>query len=157
MMKIRKATCEDGPVVSQLLKERYSFNDVSEANEAYAMECSYQHFRLAEEQGRVVGLISWRPQGTLKHGVVELSRLAVSKTATDSEAVKELLFDVLVAETDFFYKQHGSRVRKIFSLIHADNQEVKDFYINKGMRQEAVLKNHFHLGTDELVFSLFLS
>lgn len=155
MLNIKRASCADGPVVSQLLKEKYSFKDLPEANQAFSLECSNQHFRLAEENGQVVGLISWRTQGTIKHGVIELTRIAVSASMPNTAEVKEMLFDVMVAEADFYYKEQGGRLRKIFSLIHADNKAIKEFFLNKGMQQEAVLRNHYHLGTDELVFSLF--
>jgi len=155
MVKIHKAGCQDGQEISKLLKDKYSFSSVAEALETFNGECTYQHYRIAEEAEKIVGLISWRPQGIFKHGVVELSRIAVSPYVNDTLTVKELLFDVMVAEADYFYKQHGSKLRKIYSMIHADNREIKDFFINKGMLQEAVLRNHYHRGTDELVFSLF--
>ncbi len=119
------------------------------------MECSNQHYRVAYEGDEVVGLISWKTQGTLDHGVVELTRITVSKKVEDHVYVKEMLFDVMIAEADYFYKQHGSKLRKVYSMIHSDNIQVKDFFENKGMTQEAILRHHFHANQDELVFSLF--
>jgi hypothetical protein len=89
--------------------------------------------------------------------VAELTRITVSSDAADSVYIKEMLFDVMIAEADFFYKQHGSKLRKVFSMIHADNRQIKEFFIDKGMQQEAILRNHFHRGTDELIFSMFFS
>lgn len=155
MTTIRKATCEDSQLVSKLLHQRYRFNSPDEARTVFDAECVWQHFRIAERDGEPVGLISWHPQGTIEHGVVELTRIAVSPTISNRMYVKEMLFDQMVAEADYYYKQHGSRLRKVFSMIHADNEEVKEFFTNKGMQQEAILRNHFRRGTDELVFSLF--
>jgi hypothetical protein len=42
-------------------------------------------------------------------------------------------------------------------MFHADNEHLKRFFVNKGMQQEAVLRSHFHLGKDELVYSMFFA
>ena len=156
MIKIRKAHCEDGPKISRLLKSKYSFKSIDEAQEVFDLEFSNQHYRIAYDNDKVVGLISWRTQGTIQHGVAELTRIAVSESVNDKVFVREMLFDVMIAEADYFYKQHGLKLRKVYSLIHSDNKKVREFFENKGMKQEAILRNHFHHGTDELVFSMFL-
>ena len=155
MIKIRKAHCEDGPNVSQLLKSKYSFKSVDEAHDAFKEECLNQHYRIAYENDVILGLISWKIQGTLQHGVAELTRITVLENVKDPAYIKEMLFDVMMAEADYYYKKHGFKLRKVYSMIHSDNKQVKEFFENKGMTQEAVLKNHFHAGQDELVFSLF--
>ncbi len=157
MIKVRKASCKDGQAVSELLKSKYSFLSQDEAITVFEYECLYQHYRIAEDNEKIVGLISWRMQGTEKHGVAELTRITVLPDVNDKNEVKEMLFDVMIAEADYYYKQHGSKLRKVFSMIHSDNKQVKEFFENKGMQQEAVLKNHFHSGQDELVFSLFFN
>ncbi|MFH0805121.1 MAG: hypothetical protein V1916_02910, partial [Patescibacteria group bacterium] len=128
-----------------------------EAAETFTAECSYQHYRIAELDGQPVGLISWRTQGGLHYGVAELTRLAVVSGILDPRAIKESLFDVMIAEADHFYRQHGSKLRKVFSMIHADSKHIRDFFQDKGMHQEAVLRSHFHAGTDELVYSMFIA
>ncbi|MBU0597762.1 hypothetical protein KKF61_02055 [Patescibacteria group bacterium] len=156
MIDVRRANCDDGQIISELLKSKYSFSTREEAAAVFKDECQNQHYRIAEINGRVVGLISWRLQGTPKHGVAELTRFIVQQNIPNYQSVKESLYDVMMAEADYYYKQHGSRLHKVFSMIHADDKQIKEFYIDKGMRQEAVLKDHFHIGKDELVFSLFL-
>ena len=157
MIRVRKATCEDGQAVSELLKSKYSFVSNDEAVSVFEYECLYQHYRIAQDDGKIVGLISWRTQGTEKHGVAELTRITVLPDVLNKDDVKEMLFDVMIAEADYYYKKNDSKLRKVFSMIHSDNRQVKDFFENKGMEQEAVLKNHFRAGQDELVFSLFFS
>ncbi|MDP2683599.1 MAG: hypothetical protein Q8P20_00955 [bacterium] len=157
MIKIKKANCEDGPKISQLLKSKYHFKTIDEAQEVYNTEIVSQHYRMAYDNDDVVGLISWRIQGTIQHGVAELTRITVSEKIKDPILVEEMLFDVMIAEADYYYKQHGLKLRKVYSLIHADNRQVRDFFENKGMTQEAILKHHFHTGQDEVVFSLFFS
>ena len=158
MITVRRASLKDGRAVSELLKQKYSFVSLKQARKTFAFEFVHNHhFRIAEIDGRIVGLVSWRPQGILKHGVVELTRIAIEIGVSNARQVKEALFDVMVAEADFYYKKQGYRLRKVFSLIHADDKVIKEFFIDKGMQQEAVLKNHFYRGKDELVFSLFLA
>ncbi|XOU93921.1 MAG: hypothetical protein ACNFW9_03670 [Candidatus Kerfeldbacteria bacterium] len=157
MIKIRKANCKDGQAVSELLKSKYSYITKEEAVSVFEYECMYQHYRIAHNGDKVVGIISWRTQGTEKHGVAELTKITVLQDISESEEVKEMLFDVMVAEADYFYKKHNSKLRKVFSMIHTDNIQIKNFFENKGMHQEAILKNHFHAGKDELVFSLFFN
>ncbi|MDD5040556.1 MAG: hypothetical protein PHY34_05410 [Patescibacteria group bacterium] len=156
MVQVRRATLDDSGAVSRLMAEKYSFNTLEEAHARFQSECSYQHFRIAEDDGTIVGIIGWRPQGLLKHGVAELTRLAIARSVMDPQYVKEMLFDVMVAEADYFYKERGYRLRKIFSMIHADCAHIKEFFLNKGMQQEAVLRDHYHNGKDELLFSLFM-
>lgn len=155
MLTVRKATAEDADCIAEVLKAKYRFPNVLEAKAIFAYEREYHHFRVAMDDGRMVGLISWRQQGTLAHGVGEVTRFAVLKDASNPTQVKELLFDTAIAEAENHYEHHGSRLRKIFSLIHADNRRLQAFYANKGLHQEAILKDHFRLGQDELVFSRF--
>ncbi|MEK7570288.1 MAG: hypothetical protein AAB515_02520 [Patescibacteria group bacterium] len=157
MLTVRKATAEDALQVAEVLKAKYRFPSVQEAKAIFAYEREYHHFRVAVDDDRMVGLISWRQQGTLAHGVAEVTRFAVLKDAVDPVQVKELLFDATIAEAENHYEHHHSKLRKIFSLIHADNKRLQTFYANKGLHQEAVLKDHFRLGQDELVFSRFFA
>ncbi len=157
MLTVRKATAEDAQRVAELLKAKYSFATVEEARDAFAYELRYHHFRVAVDDARIIGLISWRPQGMLKHGVAEVTRLAVLRDLPSPTQVKELLFDAAIAEAELHYRDHGARLRKLFSMIHADNKHLQAFFEAKGMHQEAILKDHFYLGQDELVFSMFLA
>ncbi|MFH1206986.1 MAG: hypothetical protein V1668_00060 [Patescibacteria group bacterium] len=158
MITVYKAASKDSRMVARLMKQKYSFRTLAEAQEAFRKEMRRQHhFRVAWLDNQAVGLISWRMQGGVHHGVAELVRLAVSSSVPEPREVKEALFDVMLAEADSFYHEHGGRMRKVFSMIHADNRHIREFFQDKGMRQEAVLKNHFHPGVDELVYSLFLA
>lgn len=157
MLTVRKATAEDAQRVAELLKAKYSFATVDEARDTFAYESRYHHFRVAVDGNNCLGLISWRPQGMLKHGVAEVTRLAVLRSAPDPAQIKEQLFDAAMAEAELHYRDHGTRLRKIFSMIHADNTHLQKFLETKGMHTEAVLKDHFRFGQDELVLSMFFA
>ncbi len=158
MVRVKKAALKDSGLVSSLLKQKYNFRTLADAERAFKKEIrQHHHVRVAWLEDHPVGLISWRAQGDVHHGVAELVRLAVLSSVPDPREIKESLFDVMLAEAESYYHEHGSRLRKVFSMIHADNRHIRDFFQDKGMRQEAVLKNHFYPGRDELVFSLFLA
>ncbi len=156
MLTVRKATTDDADRVADLLKAKYSFTSAVEARAAFAYEREYHHFRIAEADGQMLGLISWQPQGTVKHGVMEVTRFAVLRDIPNPTEVKEELFDAAIAEAELYYEDHGAKLRKVFSLIHADSKHLQAFFANKGMHQEAVLKDHYRFGQDELVFSMFI-
>lgn len=157
MVFIKRATCQDGQIIAELLKSKYSFVSTDEAEKTYQNECPDHHYRIALDNGRVIGLICWRTQGQARHGVAELTRLAILDSIPNYHEVKEQLFDVMIAEADYYYKKRNFKLRKVFSLIHAENKDIKNFFIDKGMHQEAVLRDHFHRGKDELIYSLFLA
>lgn len=155
MITIRKATLKDATLVSQLLMKKYRFRSVREARKTFKEEYKIQHYRIARQENCVAGLLSWQARGTSEHGVAELIRLAVDDRCEDPGYVKEMLFDQFIAEADFYFHERQTHLRKVYSLIHADNKQIREFFERKGMHQEARLKSHFRQDTDELVFSLF--
>ena len=158
MVTVHRPTSSDVAAVARLLQTKYHFETFDAALDAFEGEARHQHMRVAEdEHSNIVGIIAWRPQGAAQHGVAEVTRLAVLQDFPEPIAVKELLFDAAIAEADWYFQQRQSRLRKVFSLIHADNQHLKNFFASKGMEQEAVLRNHFRMGTDELLYSMFVA
>jgi hypothetical protein len=61
MINVCKASRQDSEAVSKLLKERYDFFSLKEASRVFEIEYLNQHFRVAKDDGHVVGLIGWRP------------------------------------------------------------------------------------------------
>lgn len=158
MVSVHHVFKDQSKSIAELLKKKYSFPTQEKAEEAFLEEFQQGHFiRVATEEGRIVGIISWRPQGAVHNGVAELLRFAVVKDCKDPRSVKETMFDIMMAEADQYYRSNGGRLRKVFSLIHADAKHIKEFFLDKGLQQEAVLRNHFHPGKDELIFSLFVA
>ncbi|MFA6042411.1 MAG: GNAT family N-acetyltransferase [Patescibacteria group bacterium] len=157
MITVRRPTPNDGDAIARLFMAKYRFSSLEEAKDAFEGECRHQHMRIALDDERVIGIISWRPQGAAHHGVAEVTRLAVLRNYPDPVGIKEQLFDAALAEADWYFHQRNSRLHKVFSLIHADNQHLKHFFATKGMEQEAVLRNHFRFGMDELVYSMFVA
>lgn len=157
MITARKATSRDATRMAKLLMKKYSFADEKRALDAFREERKYQFYRIAKQNNRIAGCISWRPHGRSDHGVAELTRIVVDPKINNIDMVKEMLFDQCVAEAEYYYQEHGSHLRKFFSLIHIDDHEIKEFFLRKGMHPEATLHSHFHTGKDELVLSLFFA
>jgi len=158
MIRIHKASLRDCREISELLQQKYYFSSLEEARSVFVHEYKHKHhLRVACVGNSIVGMVSWRPERIVQYGVVELTRIAVLKTLPNLGEVRESLFGVMIAEADFYYKKHNCHLRKVYSMIRADNNFLKEFFIDKGMQQEAVLKDHFHRGENELVFSLFFT
>jgi hypothetical protein len=158
MLTTRRPTLADHEAIARLLLIKYHFSSIEAARDAVDGEARHQHIRIAEEaDGDILGIIAWRPQGAAYHGVIEVSRLAVLAEQTNPIEIKEILFDAAIAEADLYFRDRDSKLRKVFSLIHADNRHLKTFFAYKGMQQEAVLRSHYRMGVDELVYSMFMA
>ncbi len=156
MIQTRKASLKDGPVIIGLLSAFYNFSDPEEAWEVFHREMSlHYHFRVAEEEGEILGVMSWRMHGLPKHGIMKLKRIAVAREYPDREAVLEMLFDSTVADADYYYRQQESQLRKVYIVTPQQNSFVQSFMEEKGMTLEAVLRSHYYQGRDECMYSLF--
>jgi len=77
-MIIRKAELEDAKGIGKVLMESYNINSIDEWADVFINETEKKHFFLvAEENKEIVGLISWKTHGLLKHQLAELSIIAV--------------------------------------------------------------------------------
>lgn len=158
MLTTRRPALADHEAIARLLLTKYHFATLEAARDAVEGEARHQHIRIVEESnGEVIGIIAWRPQGAAYHGIIEVTRLAVRADQQNPVAIKEMLFDAAIAEADLYFHDREGKLRKVFSLIHSDNRHLKTFFAYKGMQQEAVLRSHFHMGVDELVYSMFLA
>jgi hypothetical protein len=157
MLTTRRPTLADHEAIARLLLKKYHFASLEAARDAVDGESRHQHIRISvKSDGEVIGIIAWRPQGAAYHGIMEVTRLAVRSDQPNPIEIKEILFDTAIAEADQYFHNRDSRLRKVFSLIHADNRHLKSFFANKGMQQEAILKSHYRVGVDELVYSMFM-
>ncbi|HCM67629.1 MAG TPA: hypothetical protein DIS62_01325 [Candidatus Kerfeldbacteria bacterium] len=154
----RKARHEDSQAIAHLLYAHYSFSSEQEANETFQREYAlHYHFRVAESEGRIVGIVSWRMHGLMKHGIIKLKRAAVSLEAQQWEDVLEVLFDAALADADWYYRTHGTALRKVYTVIPKNHDPMHVFLQEKGMELEAVLRDHYYQGRDEYLYSLFLN
>ncbi|MDP7115589.1 MAG: GNAT family N-acetyltransferase [Candidatus Woesearchaeota archaeon] len=154
-MKFRKATANDAIGIATVLKECYNIDSIKEGVEVFKNEVvKGYHYIVADEEGRVAGLVTWQMHGLPKHQLCELDRIAVLSDFR-GKGVAQKLFKELVKDSDSEYEKEGFKLRKLYILTHGDNKRAQAFYEKMGCKHETTLKNHFYKGKDEFVFSRF--
>ena len=154
-MKIRKATLKDTKGIANVLVQSYNIKDLKEGIETFKSEIKKNHnFIVAEEKGKIIGIVTWIMHGLPKHQLCELDRIAVLPDYRGKGVAKKL-FDTLIRDTKSFYKKNKSRLRKLYLLTHADNTRAHKFYEKLGFKHETTLKQHYYKDKDEYVYSIF--
>ncbi len=154
-MKFRKAVGKDAVGIATVLKECYNIDSIKECVSTFEEEVAKRHhFIVADDDGRIAGITTWKMHGLPKHGLCELDRIAVLPYYM-GKGVAQVLFNALIKEAGSSYKKNGSKLRKLYILCHVDNKRAQAFYKKMGMKHETTLKNHYYKGKDELVFSRF--
>jgi ribosomal protein S18 acetylase RimI-like enzyme len=154
-MRFRKATAKDAVGIATVLKECYNIGSIEEGVAVFKEETQKKYnYVVADEDGRIAGIVTWQMHGLPKHQLCELDRIAVLKEYR-GKGIAQSLFKALVDDADVEYKKHGSKLRKLYILTHADNKRAQEFYKKMGCKHETTLKDHFYKGKDEFVFSRF--
>lgn len=157
MANYRKAAEKDAEGIAIVLKESYNIGSVEEGKEVFKNEAKKGYnYIVAEENGKIIGIVTWQVHGLPKHELCELDRIAVLPEARGKGVAREL-FDALIKGADKEYKKHGFKLRKLYILCHADNKRAHAFYEKMGCKHETTLKNHYYEGRDEFVYSRFFS
>ena len=154
-MKIRKATTKDAKGIANVLVQSYNIKDLKEGINIFKNETNktYQYI-VAEEKGKIIGIVTWITHGLPKHQLCELDRIAVLP-AYRGKGVAKKLFDALIKDAKSFYKNNQSKLRKLYLLTHADNTRAQKFYEKLGFKHETTLKEHYYKKKDEYVYSMF--
>ena len=154
-MKIRKATPKDAEGIANVLVQSYNIKDLNEGISVFESETKkFHHYIVADDNGKIAGIVTWLMHGLPKHQLAELDRIAVLPEYRGKGAAKEL-FDALVKEAKEWYKSQGSKLRKLYLLTHADNERAQRFYGKLGFTHETTLKEHYYKDKDEFVYSVF--
>ena len=114
----------------------------------------HDHNIVAEESGKIIGIVTWLMHGLPKHQLCELDRIAVLPEYMGKGVAREL-FDALVKDAKSFYRKKKLRLRKLYLLTHADNTRAHKFYEKLGFKHETTLKQHYYKDKDEYVYSMF--
>ena len=154
-MEFRRAAKTDARGIAAVLAQSYNITSLEEGEAVFGEECSRGScYLVAAEEGQIVGLTSWVPHGLPKHGLAELDRIALPPAMRGRGVAAELV-QALLSDAGAYYGARGSRLRKLFLMTHADNLRAQAFYLKMGFEAEATLRDHYYLGKDELVMSLF--
>ncbi len=156
-MKFRKATAKDAIGIATVLKECYNIDSIKEGVNVFREEALKKHnYIVADDSGRIAGIVTWKMHGLPKHELTELDRIAVLAEYR-GKGVAPGLFRALVKAANAEYKKFGFKLRKLYILCHVDNKRAHAFYRKMGMKKETVLKSHYYKGKDEVVFSRFFT
>lgn len=154
-MKIRKAKLSDAKGIANVLIQSYNIKDLKEGIGAFKTETKkFHHYIVAEENGKIIGIVTWLMHGLPKHQLAELDRIAVLPKYRGKGFAKKL-FDAMVTDARQFYKKQKSKLRKLYLSTHADNERAQKFYEKLGFRHETTLKQHYYKNKDEYVYSMF--
>ena len=154
-MKIRKATLKDARGIANVLVQSYNIKGLNEGISVFKNEIkNSHHYLVAEEKGKVIGIVTWLMHGLAKHQLCELDRIAVLPEYR-GKGVAHKLFLALIKDAKQFYKENESKLRKLYLLTHADNIRAHKFYEKLGFKRETTLKEHYYKGKDEYVYSMF--
>ena len=154
-MKIRKATIKDAKGIANALVQSYNIKDLKEGTNTFKNEIKKQHhYIVAEEKGKIIGIVTWLMHGLPKHQLCELDRISVLPEYKGKGIAREL-FNTLVKDAKLFYKKNKSKLRKLYLLTHADNFRAHKFYEKLGFKHETILKQHYYKDKDEYVYSMF--
>ncbi len=154
-MQIRKATEKDADGIADVLLKCYNISGLEEGKLAFLNETKkLHHYIVAEEDGKIIGIVTWAMHGLPKHMLAELDRIAVLPEYR-GKGVSIVLFNFLKEDADNEYKKHGFKLRKLYLLTHDDNERAHAFYHKIGFKHETTLKQHYYKDKDEFVFSMF--
>src|SRR3989338_7722043 len=154
-MKIRKATPKDAKGIANVLIQSYNIMDLREGIEVCKNKTKrLYNYIVAEENGKIIGIVAWLMHGLPKHQLCELDRIAVLPEYR-GKGVARNLFDALVKDAKSHYKKNKSKLRKLYLLTHAANTRAHKFYEKLGFKHETTLKQHYYSDKDEFIYSLF--
>ena len=154
-MITRKATHGDAEGVANVLMQSYNIKDIKEGIDVFDNEIKKSfNYIVAEEDKKIIGIVTWIVHGLPKHQLCELDRIAVLPEYMGMGVAQEL-FNALVKDAKEFYEKHNSKLRKLYLLTHADNIRAHKFYEKIGFKHETTLKQHYYKDKDEFVYSIF--
>ena len=154
-MKFRKATLKDAKGIANVLKQSYNIKDLKEGIDVFKSETKkFHNYIVAENNGKIFGIVTWVAHGLPIHQLCELDRIAVLPEYRGKGVAKKL-FNALVKDAQLFYKKNNSKLRKLYLLTHADNIRAHKFYEKLGFKNETTLKEHYYRHKDEFVYSMF--
>ncbi|MBW2995848.1 GNAT family N-acetyltransferase [Candidatus Woesearchaeota archaeon] len=153
-MKYRRAKPTDIAKIAKLLVKCFNITSIKEGKETFLKEKKSDYFIIAEEDGKIYGLISWDMHGLPKHQLVRVERICVL-AGYDRDKIAEEMLTAAIQDADKYFKKKKLKLRKMYAMVHSHNKKLKNFYKKMGFMQEARIKDHYYKGTDEYILSIF--
>ncbi|MFC1704914.1 GNAT family N-acetyltransferase [Nanoarchaeota archaeon] len=141
---------------ANVISQSYNISSLKEG--LLAVNCETQRkgfiYIIAEKDGKIAGLTTWRMHGLPKHELAELDRIVVLDEYR-RQGIGTKLFNALVKDVKKSFKKHGKKLRKLFLLSHEDNEDAHIMYRKLGLVAETILRDHYYKNRPETVFSKF--
>ena len=154
-MRFRKARLKDAKGIANVLMQSYNIDSLKEGISVFKNETKKLHnYIVADDNGKIAGIVTWAVHGLPKHQLCELDRIAVLPEYRGKGIAKKL-FNELIKVANSHYKKHNLRLRKLYLLAHEDNKRAHRFYEKLGLKHETTLKEHYYKNKDEFVYSMF--
>ena len=152
---LREASYDDKEQIAEVLLDFYNMNDNDEAIKSFTTELEKDfHYLVAEEGGKIIGLVTWLMHGLPKHGLFELDRICILSDAR-GKGVGRRLVDRLILDATKWFDKEGGNIRKLYLLTHEENKNAHIFYEKVGFVHDATLKDHYYKNQDERVYVMF--
>ena len=152
---LREATYHDKDQIAKVLLDFYNMKAADEAAQSFNNELDKDfHYIVAEEAGKIIGLVTWLMHGLPKHGLFELDRICILSEAR-GKGVGRKLVDKLIDNASKWYENESEKIRKLYLLTHEDNKNAHSFYEKVGFSHETTLKDHYYKDQDERVYVMF--
>src|SRR3989338_9100186 len=117
-MIARKATAEDAKGIANVLRASYNISDEQEGLSVFESEAGKgHHYLVAEEDGKIVGIVTWVPHGLPKHMLAELDRIAVLPEFK-GKGVAEKLKDALIEDCRSWFRRSEEHTSELQSQFH---------------------------------------
>ena len=154
-MKIRNANLKDAKGIANVLLQSYNIKNLKEGLGVFKEETKKNHhYIVADDNGKIAGIVTWLMHGLPKHQLAELDRIAVL-SEYKGKGVAGKLFNELVRDAKSVYKKNKYKLRKLYLLTHCDNLRAQKFYEKLGFKHETTLKEHYYKEKNEYVYSIF--
>ena len=151
----RKPSENDAEQIAMVLSQNYNMKDLREAKEFFLKDISEGvNYVVAEQNGKIIGLATWKMHDLPKHELAEMHKIAVLD-GFKGKGLAQKIFAWLVKDAKLFYKKHGKKLRKLYLMAHANNGRAIGFYEKLGFKKEAILPSHYYNGIDELVLAMY--
>ncbi len=158
---MRKARRKDASCVGHVLHECFNIDSDEEGRDIFLKEFQKNSYIVCEVDGKVIGFISWKQHHEPKHELAELDRIGVLSDFRGKDdsgrSIGQKLFDSMIHDMKNHYLELGQNLRKVYLLVHANNDRARKFYERCGMHLECTIPNHLYEGVDECIFARYFN